>query len=132
MIGEERMRYSWPFRSIADAGGRLAFGTDYPVTELNPLRGTFRAVTRLTDESLQSAVHGLEKLNGSQQPEASDGTVRPLPRPESEAAKSAVGKLADLTILATAMILSAACEDAMFGMGIAHDRLSEGETVYSK
>ena len=50
MIGEERMRYSWPFRSIADTGGRLAFGTDYPVTELNPLRGIFRAVTRLTDE----------------------------------------------------------------------------------
>ena len=44
------MRYSWPFRSIADTGGRLAFGTDYPVTELNPLRGIFRAVTRLTDE----------------------------------------------------------------------------------
>ena len=28
----------------------LAEGTDFPVTELNPLRGIFRAVTRLTDD----------------------------------------------------------------------------------
>ncbi len=50
MIGDERMKYSWPFNSIRNTGGKLAFGTDYPVTELNPLRGIFRAVTRLTDE----------------------------------------------------------------------------------
>ena len=50
MIGEDRMKYSWPFKSLSKAGAVLAEGTDFPVTELNPLRGIFRSVTRLTDD----------------------------------------------------------------------------------
>lgn len=44
------MKYSWPFKSLVDSGAKLAMGTDFPVTELNPLRGIYRAVTRLTDD----------------------------------------------------------------------------------
>lgn len=50
ILGEERMKYSWPFESIRRTGGRLAFGTDSPVVDISPFRGIFRAVTRLTNE----------------------------------------------------------------------------------
>jgi predicted amidohydrolase YtcJ len=50
ILGGERMRYSWPFRSLLSTGAHIGFGTDYPVAPLNPWRGVFRAVTRLTDD----------------------------------------------------------------------------------
>lgn len=49
ILGEERMKYSWPFESIRKSGGILAFGTDCPVVDISPYRGVFRAVTRLTN-----------------------------------------------------------------------------------
>jgi predicted amidohydrolase YtcJ len=45
-LGMERVHRCWPFRSLADAGATLAFSTDFPVVELDPLHGVFAAVTR--------------------------------------------------------------------------------------
>ena len=50
LLGEERMKYSWPFESLRKSGATLSFGTDYPVVDFSPFRGIFRAVTRLTNE----------------------------------------------------------------------------------
>ena len=47
-IGEERAAHGWMWASIAKAGGRLAFGSDWPVMTLNPLEGMRVAVTRTT------------------------------------------------------------------------------------
>jgi predicted amidohydrolase YtcJ len=38
-IGPARQSRGWPWKSIAEGGGRLAFGSDWPVASLNPLRG---------------------------------------------------------------------------------------------
>jgi hypothetical protein len=35
-IGSERMRLAYPWRSIAGAGGRVVFGSDFPAYSLNP------------------------------------------------------------------------------------------------
>lgn len=35
-IGPERHASGWPFKSIADAGGPIVFGSDWPVASLNP------------------------------------------------------------------------------------------------
>ena len=51
ILGEERMRYAWPFGTIHKEGGTLVFGSDSPVAFFAPCRGVFRAVTRLTNES---------------------------------------------------------------------------------
>jgi hypothetical protein len=45
-IGEERAARGWMWNSIAKAGGRLAFGSDWPVMTLDPLKGLHVAVTR--------------------------------------------------------------------------------------
>jgi predicted amidohydrolase YtcJ len=51
-IGEERAARGWLWASIARAGGRLAFGSDWPVMTLDPLKGLHVAVTRTTQDGL--------------------------------------------------------------------------------
>lgn len=45
-LGPERIQWMWPFRQLLDAGAILAFGTDAPVTDPDPLRGVYTAITR--------------------------------------------------------------------------------------
>ena len=45
-IGAERSKGAYAWKSLADAGAILAFGTDYQVEPLNPMEGLYAAVTR--------------------------------------------------------------------------------------
>ena len=47
-LGPERASRAWSWKSIQDAGGRLAFGTDWPVVGLDPIPGLHTAMTRQT------------------------------------------------------------------------------------
>lgn len=51
-IGADRAGRGWLWASIAKAGGRLAFGSDWPVMTLNPLEGIRVAVSRTTQDGL--------------------------------------------------------------------------------
>jgi predicted amidohydrolase YtcJ len=48
VIGPERARTTYAFRSLRDAGARLAFGSDWFVAPPTPLEGIYAAVTRRT------------------------------------------------------------------------------------
>ena len=48
VIGAERIRTTYAFRSLRDAGARLAFGSDWFVAPPTPLVGIYAAVTRRT------------------------------------------------------------------------------------
>ncbi|MGB8543509.1 MAG: amidohydrolase [Candidatus Acidiferrales bacterium] len=49
-LGPERSRGAYAWRSMEKNGVRLAFGTDYPVIPINPLRGIYACVSRqMTD-----------------------------------------------------------------------------------
>jgi predicted amidohydrolase YtcJ len=48
VIGAERARTTYAFRSLLDAGARLAFGSDWFVAPPTPLEGIYAAVTRRT------------------------------------------------------------------------------------
>ncbi len=100
-LGPERLRYMWPLCSLLDQGTTLAFGTDSPVTSVNPMNVLYSAVTRqdptthepvggwLPEEritmldALRAYTHGSAIVAG-RAPEL--GTLRP-------------GKLADFTVL---------------------------------
>ncbi|MDO4458772.1 MAG: amidohydrolase [Clostridia bacterium] len=45
-LGYERNQLMWPFRRLIDSGVRIAFGTDSPVVDVNPLHSIYNAVTR--------------------------------------------------------------------------------------
>jgi len=47
-IGLERSRTTYAFRSLADAGAVLAFGSDWPVAPMEPIQGIYGAATRRT------------------------------------------------------------------------------------
>ncbi len=51
-IGPQRASRAWVWKSIAEDGGQLAFGSDWPVVTLNPFNGIQTAVTRQTSEGL--------------------------------------------------------------------------------
>jgi hypothetical protein len=48
VIGPERSRTTYAFRSLLDAGATLAFGSDWYVAPPTPLEGIYAAVTRRT------------------------------------------------------------------------------------
>jgi predicted amidohydrolase YtcJ len=45
-VGSEREKRAWAWKSVLDGGGRLAFGSDWPVVTINPWIGLQVAVTR--------------------------------------------------------------------------------------
>ncbi|NUQ21864.1 MAG: amidohydrolase [Gemmatimonadaceae bacterium] len=48
VIGPERIRTTYAFRSLLESGARLAFGSDWFVAPPTPLEGIYAAVTRRT------------------------------------------------------------------------------------
>jgi len=45
-IGKERSKNAYIWKTLLDAGAAIAFGTDWPVEPLDPMRGLYSAVTR--------------------------------------------------------------------------------------
>lgn len=50
-IGHERSKGAYAWRRILETGGKIAFGTDWPVEPLDPMRGIYSAVTRKNIDS---------------------------------------------------------------------------------
>lgn len=48
IIGTERCKTTYAFRSLIDAKAKVAFGSDWPVAPATPLEGIYAAVTRRT------------------------------------------------------------------------------------
>ncbi len=94
-IGPERTRIAFPWRELLDHGADLAFASDWPVANLNPLTGIHEAVTRRTPGgepsphriSVREAVDGYTRRAAyACFAEATRGTI-------------AVGKYADFVVL---------------------------------
>jgi predicted amidohydrolase YtcJ len=98
--GPDRASRAWAWKSISDAGGRLAFGSDWPVVTLNPWEGVQTAVTRQTAEGQPEGGFVLEqRLTVAQ---VIDGYTRGAAfagRREKSEGSLEIGKLADLIIV---------------------------------
>jgi predicted amidohydrolase YtcJ len=99
-LGPQRVKGAYAWRTVLNAGGRLALGSDFPVEEVNPFHGIYAAVTRQDQKawpaggwqpserlSLAEAIRGftLDAAHAAFE-ERTRGTIE-------------VGKLADLTIV---------------------------------
>lgn len=131
ILGEERMKYSWPFGSIHNTGGILAFGTDCPVVDISPFRGIFRAVTRLTNElEPEGGWNPIERVSIHETLRAytwggAYGSGR-----EHELGTLEVGKLADMAVVEHNIFDYATDRQAMFEMKVVMT-IMDGEIVYS-
>ena len=99
-IGPDRASRGWPWNSIRRAGGRLAFGSDWPIVSFDPLLGINSATNRTTrdgrpaggwlpDERLTLADALAGYTSGSAWAAHEDATKGTL----------AAGKLADVVVL---------------------------------
>lgn len=131
ILGEERMKYSWPFESIRKAGGQIAFGTDCPVVDLSPFRGIFRAVTRLTND-LEPAGgwNPGERVSIHEALKAYTWGGAFAAGRERELGTLETGKLADLIVVEEDLFDYAADREAMFKMKVIMT-VMDGEVVYS-
>jgi len=53
-LGPNRLAGAYAWRSMLNHGIPLAFGTDYPVESINPMRGLYSAVTRQNEQGTQT------------------------------------------------------------------------------
>ncbi|KAF9474742.1 hypothetical protein BDN70DRAFT_884495 [Pholiota conissans] len=55
-LGPERVKELYAFRGILDSGARITLGSDFPVDEINPLKGFYAAITRVSTDG--TSPHG--------------------------------------------------------------------------
>jgi predicted amidohydrolase YtcJ/beta-lactamase class A len=99
-IGPVRIKTSYAFRSLLDAGAKLAFGTDWPVAPLPPLLGIYAAVTRETlDGKNPRGWVPEQKITVEEAVRAYTATPAYAEFAEREKGTLDPGKLADLVVL---------------------------------
>ncbi|RXK39578.1 hypothetical protein M231_03080 [Tremella mesenterica] len=49
-LGKERLKGAYAWKTYLNLGGRIALGSDFPVESIDPLKGFYAAVTRLSEE----------------------------------------------------------------------------------
>lgn len=100
-LGPERVPYMWPFRTLLDAGAVLAFGTDSPVTDIDPIDAVYTAVTRRDADSHEPAGGWLpaERITLAEALRAYTAGSAVAAQREGEVGLLAPGMFADMVVL---------------------------------
>ncbi|HET7698227.1 MAG TPA: amidohydrolase, partial [Vicinamibacterales bacterium] len=100
VIGPERIRTTYAFRSLLDSGARLAFGSDWFVAPPTPLEGIYAAVTRRTlDGRNPGGWVPEQKITVEEALRAYTAGGAYAAFAETESGAIAHGRLADLTVI---------------------------------
>src|SRR4026207_1434975 len=100
VIGAERAKGTYAFRSLRDAGARLAFGSDWFVAPPTPLEGIYAAVTRRTlDDAHPGGWIRGQKITVEDALRAYTGNAAYAEYMEGEKGTIARGMLADLNLI---------------------------------
>ena len=99
-IGDKRCGSSYAFRSLLDAGARLAFGSDWPVAPLDPLPGIDAAVNRRTiDGKNPNGWFPEQRISVAEAIEGYTMGSAYAAFQENDRGSISVGKLADFAVL---------------------------------
>ncbi len=100
VIGKDRSRYTYAFRSLIDAKATLAFGSDWSVAPAIPLYGIYAAVTRRTlDDKNPGGWVPEEKITVEEALRAYTINGAYAEFQEKEKGSIEVGKLADFAMI---------------------------------
>lgn len=99
-IGYERSKTTYAFRSLLDAGARVAFGSDWWVAPIDPLLGIYAAATRRpVDGSVPEGWMPEQKVSVEQAVRAYTIDAAYASGEEDRKGSLTAGKLADMVIL---------------------------------
>ncbi|HEX5787186.1 MAG TPA: amidohydrolase family protein [Woeseiaceae bacterium] len=99
-IGEERAQWLYPIRSVIDAGGKVAFGSDWSVSTANPFSQIETAVTRMDIDANEGDVLLPEqRITVAQAIEAFTINAAFVNHHDDETGSVEAGKLADLIVV---------------------------------
>jgi predicted amidohydrolase YtcJ len=135
VIGAERARTTYAFRSLLDANARLAFGSDWFVAPPTPLEGIYAAVTRRTiDDKNPAGWVPEQKISVEEALRAYTVGAAYAEFGESEKGSLERGKLADfvlidrdLTRIPPETIQDARVMMTVVGGQVVFDRLQNGD-----
>ena len=100
VIGPERIKTTYAFRSLLDGGARLAFGSDWPVAPATPLEGIYAAVTRRTlDDQHPEGWVPDQKISVEEALRAYTAGAAYAELAEGEKGQLAPGRLADFVVI---------------------------------
>ncbi len=100
LIGPERIKTTYAFKSLLDANAKLVFGSDWPVAPASPLDGIYAAVTRRTlDDKNPNGWVPEQKITVEQALKAYTATAAYASFEEKRKGTLEPGKLADFVIL---------------------------------
>jgi predicted amidohydrolase YtcJ len=100
VIGPERIKRTYAFRSLLDAGARVAFGSDWSVAPPTPLEGIYAAVTRRTlDGANPDGWVPEQKISVEEALRAYTATAAYASFEEGRKGRLIVGRLADFVVL---------------------------------
>jgi predicted amidohydrolase YtcJ len=98
-LGDERGAWQYPFRSISDSGGRLAMGSDWPVSSPDVLDQMHVAVTRTAADGDGDPLGPEEALSLREVFDAWTAGSAYVNHLDSKRGEIAVGNVADLVVL---------------------------------
>jgi predicted amidohydrolase YtcJ len=93
-IGKARTSHGWMWKSVKDAGGRLAFGSDWPVASLDPLVGLWVGVNRIGHGAIPS-----QRLTVGEMIDGYTADAAFASFDEADKGRLAAGQLADIAVL---------------------------------
>lgn len=99
-LGAERAKGAYAWRTVLNAGGRLALGSDFPVEAVNPFFGLYAAVTRQDQKGWpDGGWHPTEKLTLAEAIRGFTSDAAYAAFEETSRGTIEAGKLADFTIV---------------------------------
>ena len=128
-IGTNRAKYAWPLRTMQESGAKLAFGTDYPVADINPFPNIFAAIERMDDHGVVVGINPEEKVPLAQALKAyTKGSAGAIGR-ENDLGTLEAGKLADIIVLDKNLFQ---CETKQIANTNVETTIMDGEIVFQK
>lgn len=110
-VGPERIGGAYAWRSLLDAGARLALGSDFPVEGVNPLLGFYAAVTRQDASGVPAGGwYPDERLTREEALRGFTLDAAYAAFLENETGSIAAGKLADFVVLSRDVMTVPAAE----------------------